>query len=245
MIKALIVDDEQHCIDRVVKLLSDFDSKIEIVGTCNTVKDALDTAKKLQPDLVFLDIEIHNETGFDFLEQLGIYDFNVIFTTAFDNYAIKAFKYSASDYLLKPIDKDDFIDAIHRLHHRLHQNDAEVQIKTLLSNLNKEDKKKTLRIPTSNGFKILEIENIIHCEADTSYTHIHTKTEKVLVSKPIKFYEELLKDANFFRVHNSHLVNVDHVVKYTKGKGGYVTMSNNDSISVSSRRRDDFLELFD
>ena len=122
--------------------------------------------------------------------------------------------------------------------------DTEIQIKMLLSNLKKEDRKKTIRIPTSDGFEIIEIQDIIHCEADTSYTHIYTTHNKYLVSKGIRFYEDLLKDVNFFRIHNSHLVNVDHVKKYTKGKGGYVTMSNNKTIDVSTRKKEDFLKLF-
>lgn len=244
MIRAIIVDDEQHCTDRVLKLVSSFDSNIEVIATCNTVDDAVTKTNTLNPDLVFLDIEIHDKTGFDYLEQLGDYDFNLIFTTAFNNFAIKAFKYSAMDYLLKPIDRDDFINAINRLNKQVASKDTEVQIKMLLSNLKKEDQKKTIRIPTSDGFEIIEISNIIHCEADTSYTHIYTKDNKYLVSKGIRFYEDLLKDVNFFRIHNSHLVNVDHVKKYTKGKGGYVTMSNNTTIDVSTRKKDDFLKLF-
>ncbi len=244
MIKTLIVDDEQHCIDSIKKLITSHAKNLEIVATCNTVADALEKTNALQPDLVFLDIEIHNQTGFDYLESLGNYNFNVIFTTAFNDYAIKAFKYSAMDYLLKPMDKDDFIGAIKRLEKRIQPIDNAEQIKILLNNLQKEDKKKTIRIPTSNGFEVLQIENIIHCKADTSYTYIQTKTDYILVSKPIKHFEALLADANFFRVHNSHLINIAHVKKYTKGKGGYVTMSNNDSIDVSTRRKEAFLKLF-
>jgi len=244
MIKTLIVDDEQHCIDSIKKLILSHAKNLEIVATCSTVTDALEKTNALQPDLVFLDIEIHNQTGFDYLESLSGYNFNVIFTTAFNDYAIKAFKYSAMDYLLKPIDKHDFIDAMHRLEKRMHPLNNTQQIKILLENLQKEDKKKTIQIPTSMGFEVLQIENIIHCKADTSYTHIHTKTNKILVSKPIKHFEALLADANFFRVHNSHLINIAHVTKYTKGKGGYVTMSNNDSIDVSTRRKEAFLKLF-
>ncbi len=244
MIRAIIVDDEQHCIDRVLKLISNYDTNIEVIATCQTVDDAIKRTNELNPDLVFLDIEIHDKTGFDYLEQLGDYDFNLIFTTAFNDYAIKAFKYSAMDYLLKPIDQDDFVGAMERLNKRVTSTDTEIQIKMLLSNLKKEDQKKTIRIPTTDGFEIIEIRDIIHCEADTSYTHIHTKDNKYLVSKGIRFYEELLKDVNFFRVHNSYLVNVDHVKKYTKGKGGYVTMSNNTTIDVSTRKKEDFLKLF-
>ena len=244
MIKTLIVDDEQHAIESIKKLITLHAKNLEIVATCNTVADAIEKTNVLQPDLVFLDIEIHNQTGFDYLEQLGAYNFNVIFTTAFNNYAIKAFKYSAMDYLLKPIDKDDFTQAMDRLEKRIHPLNNTQQIKILLENLQKEDKKKTIQIPTSKGFEVLQIENIIHCKADTSYTYIHTKTNKILVSKPIKHFEALLADANFFRVHNSHLINIAHVKKYTKGKGGYVTMSNNDSIDVSTRRKEAFLKLF-
>lgn len=245
MIKTLIVDDEQHCINHIQKLISDYEHKLKVIATCNTVDDALIQAQALQPDLVFLDIEINNKTGFDFLEQIGTYNFKVIFTTAFNNYAIKAFKYSALDYLLKPIDKDDFKNSIERLENNINASENGLQIKMLLDNLQKEDKKRSIRIPTSNGFEILEIIDIIHCEADTSYTHIHTKNNSILVSKPLKYFEELLSDANFFRIHNSSLINIDHVKKYTKGKGGYVTMSNNASLDVSTRRKEDFLKSFD
>ncbi len=244
MIKTLIVDDEEHCRDRIKKLIADYGENLEIIATCNTVEDALIKTKTLLPDLVFLDIEIHDKTGFDYLEQLEHYNFNLIFTTAFDNYAIKAFKYSAMDYLLKPIDRDDFINAMARLNKKSNSTDSDIRIHALIKNLKSDEKKKTITIPTSNGFEILEIVDIIHCEADTSYTHIQTTTDKILVSKPIKFYEELLKDLNFFRVHNSHLVNIDHIKKYTKGKGGYVTMSNNNHINVSTRRKEAFLKLF-
>lgn len=244
MIRTLIVDDEQHCINRLHKLISDYDNKLDIIATSSTVKDALIQAQALKPDLVFLDIEINDKTGFDFLEQIGTYNFKVIFTTAFNNYAIKAFKYSALDYLLKPIDKDDFKNSIERLEKNINASDNGLQIKMLLDNLQKEDKKRSIRIPTTNGFEILEIIDIIHCEADTSYTHVHTKDDSILVSKPLKHFEELLSDANFFRIHNSSLINIDHVKKYTKGKGGYVTMSNNASLNVSTRRKEAFLNIF-
>ncbi|WP_040253571.1 LytR/AlgR family response regulator transcription factor [Psychroserpens mesophilus] len=244
MIKTLIIDDEQHCIDRVKKLINNHTDNLQIVGTSSTVDDALKKTIALNPDLVFLDIEIHDKTGFDYLEQLGEFDFNLIFTTAFNNYAIKAFKYSAMDYLLKPIDSDDFIGAIKRLNKRISATDTESQIKLLLNNLKKEDHKKTIRIPTLDGFEIVEIGDIIHCQAETSYTHIFTTQKKHMVSKRLKFYEDLLKDAHFFRIHNSHLVNINHVKKYTKGKGGYVTMSNNSTIDVSTRKKEEFLKLF-
>jgi two-component system LytT family response regulator len=244
MIKTLIIDDEQHCIDSIKNLIDNYGKNLNIVATCSTVEEAIEKTNLLNPDLVFLDIEIHDQTGFDYLEQLGEFDFNLIFTTAFNNYAIKAFKYSAMDYLLKPIDSDDFIGAIKRLKKRISASDTKAQIKMLLNNLKKEDHKKTIRIPNLDGFEIVEISDIIHCQAETSYTHIFTEHQKFMVSKGIKFYEDLLKDANFFRIHNSHLVNINHVKKYTKGKGGYVTMSNNSTIEVSTRKKEEFLKLF-
>lgn len=244
MIRTIIIDDEKHCSDRVLKLISDHAPNLKVIKVCNNVEEAVDATKTLDPELVFLDIEMHDKTGFDYLEKLGSYNFNLIFTTAFDNYAIKAFKYSAMDYLLKPIDSDDFIQAIDKLTKRINTLDQELQIKLLLNNLNKDNQNKTIRIPTSEGFELITIEDIIHCEADSSYTHIFTTQSKLLVSKPIKYFDDLLKDDNFFRIHNSHMVNINHVKKYTKGKGGYVTMSNNATIDVSARKKDEFLKLF-
>lgn len=130
-----------------------------------------------------------------------------------------------------------------RLNQNLPQSGVDVQIKSLLTNLIKGDKKKTLTIPTLNGLEILEIDSIIYCKADTSCTHIYTENNKILVSKPLKFYDDLLSENNFYRIHNSHLINMHHVKKYNKGKGGSVTMSNNTIINVSTRRKEAFIKL--
>ena len=244
MIRTLIVDDEQHCINRLLNLIEKFKSTFEVIGTCNTVDSAIKTFKKLNPDLVFLDIEIHDKTGFQFLEQTNMKNFKVIFTTAFDEYAIKAFKYNAIDYLLKPIDSDDFKICALRIKDLFNSSLIDNRITNLLETIKDTSKNTTITIPTSNGFEILEIENIIHCKADTSYTYIYTAKNKILVSKPLKYYDDLLSHHNFFRIHNSHLINVNHVKKYYKGKGGTVTMTNNSSIDVSTRKKEEFLKLF-
>jgi two-component system LytT family response regulator len=228
----------------LLNLIKNHTNTFNVIATCNTVEEAIEATKKLQPELVFLDIKIHDKTGFEYLEQLDTINFKVVFTTAFNNYAIKAFKYSALDYLLKPIDSDDFSDCISRIKQNIDQSGLDVQIKSLLNNLKKEDKKKTITIPTANGFEVLEIGSIIYCQADTSYTYIYTTNNKILVSKPLKFYDDLLSDNNFYRIHNSHLININHVKKYTKGKGGFVTMSNKESIDVSTRKKEGFLKLF-
>jgi len=243
MIKTIIIDDEAHCSDRILSLTKQLPNTFNILAVIDTVDDALKMVPQLQPDLVFLDIKIHDKTGFDFLQELNDVNFKIIFTTAFDNYAIKAFKFSAFDYLLKPIDSDDFNHAITRLKaDLLHQNMGQ-QLQNLFKNL-KPDQKKVITIPSLTGFETLKVEDIIHLEADTSYTHIFTKEGKSMVSKPIKFYEDLLADNTFFKTHKSHLINIDHVKKYYKGKQSYVLMSNDAQVPISVRRKDEFLKHF-
>ena len=243
MIKTIIIDDEQHCIDRLSDLIKTSPISLDIVATCTTVEEAVKKTKQLLPQLVLLDIEIHDQTGFEYLQQLDNYNFAVVFTTAFENYAIKAIKFSAFDYLLKPIDAKDFYDTINRLQRKKIKPNIELQIETLLHNLDARNHKKHITIPSNNGFEVLKMEDIIRCQADASYTSIHTLDRSFVVSKPLKYYENLLNTDYFFRVHNSHLININYIKKYTKGKGGYVTMINNVNIDVSIRRKDDFLKL--
>ena len=243
MIKTIIIDDEAHCSDRILSLTKQLPNTFNILAVIDTVDDALKMVPQLQPDLVFLDIKIHDKTGFDFLQELNDVNFKIIFTTAFDNYAIKAFKFSAFDYLLKPIDSDDFNHAITRLKADLLHQNMEQQLQNLFKNL-KPDQKKVITIPSLTGFETLKVEDIIHLEADTSYTHIFTKEGKSMVSKPIKFYEDLLGDNAFFKTHKSHLINIDHVKKYYKGKQSYVLMSNDAQVPISVRRKDEFLKHF-
>jgi len=243
MIKTIIIDDETHCSDRILSLIAQHPNTFNILANIDTVDEALKMVPQLQPDLVFLDIKIHDRTGFDFLQELESIKFKIIFTTAFDNFAIKAFKFSAFDYLLKPIDSDDFNDAVMRLKADLSHQNMEQQLQNLFKNL-KPDQKKVITIPSLTGFETLKVEDIIHLEADTSYTHIFTKDGKTMVSKPIKFYEDLLDENSFFKTHKSHLINIDHVKKYFKGKQSYVLMSNNANVPISVRRKDEFLKRF-
>ena len=240
MIRTILIDDEQHCIDRVTYLMDRCPANFEVLSTCFSVAEGIAACELHEPDLVFLDIEIQDRTGFDFLKEITEINFQVIFTTAFDNYAIKAFQFSALHYLLKPLDIDDFNEAIQRYQERTSSNPPmKAQMKVLMDHISNNDAK--LSIPTSTGYEFIDIKEITRCEADGSYTHIFYEKSHFTVSKPLKHYDNLLQSYSFCRVHNSHLINMKFVKQYTKGKGGYITMIDGTSIDVSTRRKDEFI----
>lgn len=242
MINAIIIDDERHCIRRLEKLL-DNDRNTRLLGSYTTFDTGILGIRELRPDLVFLDIQIHEKTGFDLLNELDEVSFEVIFVTAFDTYAVRAFRFSAVDYLLKPIDEDDLNTALEKVEEKLMGRDFERKMENLLGNINRKDVDKKISIPTFDGLEFIQVSDIIRCQADVNYTHVYLKDQgKITVSKTLKSFEELLSECNFFRVHNSHLINLDYIQKFTKGKGGYVTMTDNAHIQVSSRRKDEFLK---
>ncbi|MEO8151193.1 MAG: LytTR family DNA-binding domain-containing protein [Bacteroidia bacterium] len=245
MIRAIIIDDETHCIKRLSILLNDVCSnEVHLMGGFQSVETGLEGIKKLQPDLVFLDVQIHDKTGFDLLRQLNEIKFDVIFTTAFEKYAVQAFKFSAFEYLLKPIDADDLKQAIEKLHEKISKEESVKKFDTLFHNLqNLQNASKRINVPTINGLVFLLVNDIIRCESDVNYTNIFLKDKtKLFVAKTLKEFEELLGEYNFYRVHNSHLINLAYIKSYSKGKGGYVTMIDNTEIEVSTRRKDDFLK---
>ncbi|MBL85508.1 MAG: DNA-binding response regulator [Winogradskyella sp.] len=246
MIKAIIVDDEQHCINALLKLVEPLSDAIKITDTFNSVDAALQVVHEISPDLVFLDVQINDKTGFDFLKELETIPFEVIFTTAHEKYAVQAFKFSAVDYLLKPIDEDDFTQAISKLNLKIEAKDFSKKVKSLLSNVTKNDGQKRITIPTSEGLEFLDVADIIRCESDVNYTTIYTNDKRSLVvSKTLKWFETLLQNAGFFRIHNSHLINLSYIKKYTKGKGGYVTLSDNSNIEVSTRKKEGFIKALE
>jgi two-component system LytT family response regulator len=242
MITAIIVDDEEHCMNRLRSLIMDqFTQNIQLIGCFYTVDEALAGIKKLQPGLVFLDVQIHEKTGFDLLKQADHTNFEVIFTTAHEKYAVQAFKFSAIDYLLKPIDAGDLKSALEKLNEKMSKNDKSKKIEALLHNIQSASKR--ICVPVIKGLVFLQITDIIRCQSEINYTNIFLKDkQKLLVAKTLKEFEEMLVDYNFFRVHNSHLINLAYIKSYNKGKGGYITMMDNSSIEVSTRRRDDFLK---
>jgi len=198
---------------------------------------------KEKPDLVFLDVEMPHGSGFDLLAVFPEKDFDVIFITAFNHYAIRAIKFSAVDYILKPININEFIEAVKRVEEaRDAKSDRNVNFNTLFENL-KTSMPSKLAIPTSNGMEYLNTKDIIRVEADRSYSWFYLQGEiKHLVSRNLKEYQELLSDRNFFRTHNSHLINLEHVKKYIRHEGGYIEMIDGSTVPISRGKKDLFLE---
>ncbi|MFI4963220.1 MAG: LytR/AlgR family response regulator transcription factor [Legionellales bacterium] len=245
MITAIIIDDEQHCTDRLNNLLHEnFKNDIELAGSFQNMEDGIAGIGKLQPDLVFLDVHIHNKTAFDLLEKLDRISFDLIFTTAHDKYAIQAFKFSAVDYLLKPIDKDDLRAAIDKLKEKKSVENTARKFDALFHNIKStQTANKRVCIPVGNKLEVVPVSNIVRCESSGNYTNIYLKDQpKILVSKTLKEFEDMLGEYGFFRVHNSDLINLAYVKSYNKGKGGTVLMADNKNIEVSTRRKDDFLK---
>jgi two-component system LytT family response regulator len=211
------------------------------VALCQNIAEAVEAVAVHSPQVVFLDIQLQRETGFDLLTKLKEINFEVIFTTAYTEYAIKAFKFSAIDYLLKPIDIDELIKAVAKVEKRV-TNNMTSRLTELVQNLKRESPENfKIALPTLEGLVFVNVKDIIYCEASSNYTKIYTSDEKYLVSKTLKEYDELLSDHNFFRIHNSYLININSIKKYVKGEGGYVVLNNNVSLDVSKRKKEAFL----
>jgi len=245
MIKALIIDDEQHCIDRLVKLLiPSHEEIVHVIGSAASVEDGIKKIALLNPDLVFLDVQLEDKTGFDLLKSIPEIKFEIIFTTAYEKFAIQAIKFSALDYLLKPIDADELNLALLKLLNENSRRSTTKKIDILLQNIqvNNPNPQKII-VPTINGFEFIDIENIIRCQSEINYTTIFLRDkQKLVVAKTLKEFEELLTDHQFFRVHNSHLINMLFIKSYHKGKGGSVKLTDGTEIEVSSRRKEEFLK---
>lgn len=237
-IRTVIVDDELRARETIKEMLGIYCPNIEVVGEGIDVLSGLQTIKKLTPDLVFLDIKMPDGTGFDLLKRIDKKEFALIFLTAFDEYAIKAFKFSAIDYLLKPLDPDELITAVKRVEENLITPYS--QIAHLLDNVNsikRESKKIVLK--TAESIYLVNVNEIIRCEATGNYTQFFLKDQKpVLVSKTLKDYDEILSDFGFFRVHQSHLVNLKHIIRLDKADGGTLILNYDQKTPVSTRRKE-------
>jgi two-component system LytT family response regulator len=243
MIKAIIIDDEPYCCETLEYMIEKFCPEISVSGIFHGGAEAIEAMVQFSPQLVFLDIEMPYMNGFEFLEQLHFINFGLIFTTSYDQYAIKAIRFSAMDYLLKPIDREELIQAVAKVSKSL-QSPTELQLELLFQKFNTpKNPIRKIALPTMEGLQMVEIDSIISCSSDSNYTNFFLKNNKILTaSRSMKDIEELLSDYPFLRVHNSFLVNLNEIHKYLKGEGGYLVMSDGAHIDVSRSRKEMLLQ---
>jgi two-component system, LytTR family, response regulator len=246
MIKAILVDDEMHGLDTLGILLAEFCPEVQVIDRCPSAKKALESITKTKPDLVFLDIEMPVMNGFELLEQFEQIPFSVIFTTSYDQYAIKAIRFSALDYLLKPVDPKELIAAIRKVSKKNNPPTSE-QLQMLMDQLQHRESPLTrIAIPTSEGFELVPADQVVRCEADDNYTYLFLKnTKRIIASRTLKEIEEQLREfPAFVRVHHSYIVNLNEVVKYVRGEGGYLLMTDGSTVNVSRSRKEGLLKHF-
>ncbi len=244
MIRTILVDDEPRGLNTLKKLLQEYCPDIKIVAECADADAAKEKIELLLPQLVFLDISLPGKSGFDLLAELENINFEIIFVTAHDQYTLQAFRYSAVDYLVKPIDEDLLNDAVRRAIKKIEASSVNNNISTLLHNIQKPQQSQEMKlcIPSLKGFQVVDLKEILFCEASGSYTNFNFTSKNIICSaKPIYEYEELLADAGFVRVHKSYLVNLLHIKEYIRGEGGAVILSNSKEVEVSRRKKDLFI----
>ncbi len=239
MLRTIIVDDEPDGCETLVTLLEQYCPEVEVAGVFHNGSDALEAIKKQAPDLVFLDVEMPHMNGFEMLEQLPSINFELIFCTSYDQYALKAIRFSALDYLLKPVDSEELQVAVQRVIRRTQKPIAE-QLEILLQKIHAPSTPVSkIAMPTMEGLQMIQVNSIISCEADSNYTILHLKDrKKKVVSSTLKDIEELLEDHAFVRVHRCYLVNLNEVEKYVKGEGGYLVMCDGSTVDVSRSKKE-------
>ena len=242
MLKVVIVEDEKHSRETLRNLLLEFCADVDVVGTAGSVTEGVEVIKNTNPDVVFLDIELQTGTGFDVLAQLKNLNFDVVFTTAYEHYAIRAIKFSSLDYLLKPIDIEELQDAVQKARNRQSEFAHKRQLELLLSNVGDKGMHR-ICLATSDRLEFVNVDEILVCEASGSYTNVYLKGDrKIMVSKHLKEYENLLNEEQFMRVHNSFLINLKEVKQFVKSEGGYILMNDERQVSISPKKRDEFFE---
>ncbi len=244
-IDAIILDDEPGNIVTLTELLKTYCADVNIIATSQSPVEGKELILNLKPQLVFLDIEMPFMNAFDLLDSLKPISFEIIFITAFQSYAIKAFKYSAIDYSLKPISIDELKEAVSKVYKRMVEKNINQRVETLLTGLKTDTVGKKIVLPFNNSLLFEDVDTISYLAASGSYTYVHFENKKKeLVSKTLKEFEDMLPSEQFCRVHNSYLINLKYIKKYIKGRGGFVEMNDGTMIEVSARKKDDFLKLF-
>lgn len=242
VLKTIIIDDEEDARNTLRSFVASYCPNLEIVEEAEGVADGYRKIMAHSPDLVFLDIQMEDGTGFDLLEKIRTPEFSVIFTTAFDEYAIKAFKFSAIDYLLKPIDPDELIEAVGKA-----KKEKKSQASDRISNLMESHGSGSfdrITLSSQEGLTVVKLDNVQRLESDSNYTHFFLRTgEKITVPKSLKEYELILPTSRFYRTHQSHIINLDYVKKFVREDGGYVLMDDGTEILVARRRKEDFIAV--
>jgi len=242
---AILVDDEKHCRDVLALLLAKYCPSVDLLAHCADGREGLQAIEQYRPDLVFLDIEMPGMSGFDMLAACRFTDFRVIFTTAYNEYAIQAIRHNALDYILKPVDKDELVQAVAKaMQEREHRSSASVD--QFVDYLTRQKLGDRIALPTMEGLQILKADDIYYCESDGGYTHFFlTSGKTILISKTLKEVEEVLEHKGFCRVHHGFLINLRYVQRYIRGDGGEVVMENNKTLPVSRNKKQEFLSLLE
>lgn len=246
MIRCLLVDDEQDSLDVMEMLLQTYCPQVEIVKVCHSALEGIDAIHELRPDVVFLDIEMPNMNGFGMLDSFPELFFDVVFITAYHQFAITAFRYSALNYLLKPVDPDDLIATVQRIE-KNRKPPLKEQMQLMLESLQLSGSQRVERIAltTSYGMLFVNTRDILYCASDDNYTNvIMTGGKKIIVAKTLKEIDETLSGPDFYRVHASYLINLNHIQKFVRGDGGYLVMDDDHTVSISRAKKQEFLDLF-
>jgi two-component system LytT family response regulator len=243
--KAVIIDDEKDSRNILANYLNKYCPDVVVCGFGESVASGLEEIKKNQPDIVFLDIEMPYGNGFDLLDQIEDITFETVFVTAFNHYAIQALNQSAAYYLLKPIDIDELVLAVEKIKNERSEKNYTQHAQVLLEN-KKSGVNQKIMLPTMEGFEIVNINTILYCEAADNFTKFYfEQSQPLMICRTLKYFEDVLTDHRFLRIHRSYLINPDFVVRYSKGKGGYVTMKNNQELEISPNKKKEFLDLFE
>ena len=242
LLKAVLIDDENHCVQTLRYELQMHCPQVQVIATATSAQEGIEIIRNNPPDLLFLDIEMPGMSGFDLLHELGEVDFAVIFVTAYDQYAVQAFRYAAADYLLKPVIGEQLIQAISRINTRTTTaSDHRLQLEALLYNLREGMRSPRLALPSGRGIDFVDAADIMYCNAESNYTHIILSgNRKYTLSKTLKDVETMLESLNFFRVHQSYLINFAFMQRYLRDDGGYVVMSDGKEIPIAKRRKEEF-----
>lgn len=243
MISSIIIDDEQHCIDALAADLVKNCANVEVVSKCNSAKEGVLAIRKYKPQLIFLDVEMPWMNGFEMLEMFDHIDFSIIFTTAYDKFAAKAFRISAVDYLLKPVDAEDLKAALRKAEEKIQSSAGSVNIQNLLHNIRQPELEQKIALPNREGYEFTRVDTILYCTAEGAYTKVYlTGKRSLLISRTLGDIEEMLPHDIFKRIHHSTIVNLNAVTHYLRTDGGYVVMNTGEKLMVSKARKEALLQ---